>query len=360
MKLIDSRKGIGPHHIGIGKTRKLVDRGGALWGYYSTGYGYQAFLAQRGTLETFPSGFPYQGMAWGGGQFCMDGHNIALVAKGRTEFIAHGRRIPGRQFSAPWISGDWSTAVVHTKGQFLLVNKDKQKLIETDWHPSCLMVLPVGEGKAWLCGFRGKFPYEMDLVVAQVDEDLNVGPAIELGLCGVNDVHTFHFQGLSDEGYVSIVYLSPDMHVMHAQWAGGLWSVSPVADFPAIAPQNTILADGTIGILCADYDGQIWRLDGSPRAISDKGLVNMSPFWSRSQYGTGGLTTAPKSIDTKIPFMAVHLPDDPHEPSELYLGLAGEGEEGTPYRFPKHWGDEWLPAVCKNPDLMSKVFRRLA
>lgn len=359
MRLIDARKGIGPHHLGIGKTRKLIDRGGGLWGYYGTGYGYQAFLAPRNTLEAFNSGFAYQGMAWGGGQFCVDDKGVVAVARGRRELIVHEQKIAGAQFNAPWVSGDWYSAVVGTQGKFLVGYKDKQKLIETDWWASCLMVLPVSETKAWLCGFVGRFPVEMELVVAEIDSDLNVTNELRLGLCGVNDVHTFHFQGLSREGFVSIVYLSPDAHVMHAVWKGGMWSVTPVGDFPSIAPQNTELADGSIGILCADYKGQIWRLDGDkPRAISEPGLVNLHPVWSRTQYGTGGISAAAKSTDQSIPYLAVHLPADAKAPSELYLGLAGEGVEGTPYKMPK-LTEEFLPTVCKDPDRIPEVFRRL-
>jgi len=80
--LIDERIGISPHYLGIGKTRKLVDLGDRLLGFYSTGYALSWFVAERGTLEVTARGTLDEiGIAWGGGQFCVDhaGDDIHLV-----------------------------------------------------------------------------------------------------------------------------------------------------------------------------------------------------------------------------------------------------------------------------------------
>src|SRR4051812_12297948 len=98
--LVDERRQISPHFLGIGKTRKLIDTGRLLVGFYSTGYAIHWFAAQRATLDIVARGVLAETVpAWGGGQFCVD-HNddtihIVYTSLSRLTVIHRCGRVVG-------------------------------------------------------------------------------------------------------------------------------------------------------------------------------------------------------------------------------------------------------------------------
>ena len=79
---VDERLRVSPHFLGIGKTRKLVDTGDLIAGFYSSGYEINWLVADRSTLQVIARGVIADASpAWGGGQFCIDhiGDEIHIV-----------------------------------------------------------------------------------------------------------------------------------------------------------------------------------------------------------------------------------------------------------------------------------------
>jgi len=51
LALVDAREGIGPHHLAIGKTRKLFEKDGAIYAFFSRGYEIACAVFDAETLE---------------------------------------------------------------------------------------------------------------------------------------------------------------------------------------------------------------------------------------------------------------------------------------------------------------------
>ena len=374
--LIDERRLISPHFLGIGKTRKLIDTGRSLIGFYSTGYAIHWFAAQRSTLEILArSVLDDVAPAWGGGQFCVD-HvddtiHLVYTSLSRLTVIHRSGRASERgvvwepqarvalsattpTLAAPWISvergGAIWVSVVGRDNNFLVGHANardgermafRQRTLFSDapeWHHSCVQVLPYAKRRAVAVGFAGRFPVETVLVAKEIDDELNIGQSTVIGPCDVNDQITFHFQAFGDaeRGRATVTYLGPRGRIDHATWNGSAWAIAEaIVPFPTIAPQSTLLPDGKIGVVCADYEGRMFALAShskgwsKPRAISDAGLVTISPAFARTGYGTGGIISAVRGADGSMPFLASQMSLDPEGPSKLFLGRAGGDEALT-------------------------------
>ena len=257
--LVDDRAGIGPHHLAIGKTRKIFEKDNTIYAFFSRGYEIACSTFDADTLQLLGSQVLDCPVAWGGGAFCVDcdaSGRVALVFLHRnkhelclaTGTIEHGtiRWAPWRSLlvsaahqAAPWVemgldgtawcsvldrTGDFRIAVV--RGADVRVGdlfSDK----EEPWYHSCVQVCPVGNDRAVAIGFRGTFPTRTELVFKSVSADLKFGPSETLAPCNVNDRLTFHFQAVGDpaRGTAHIVYLDDALTVSHAylRTAGGRW-----------------------------------------------------------------------------------------------------------------------------------------
>ncbi len=297
--LVDERRQISPHFLGIVKTRKLIDTGRALVGTYSAGYAINWLIARRGTMEILARGTVSDAApAWGGGQFCIDhvGDIVHLVYTSLSRLTVMHRcgrmsedRIAWEPFervaiaattptlAAPWVSTDragsvW-VSVVGRDNNFVVAHASardgarfafrQRDLFEgkPEWHHSCVQVLPFSKRRAVAVGFAGRFPLETVLVAREVDDELNLGPSNVVAPCDVNDQITFHFQAIGDpeRGRAAVTYLGPGGRIDHATWNGAVWRIEEaIVPFAAISPQNTLLADGEIGVLCADYEGRMF------------------------------------------------------------------------------------------------------
>ena len=371
--LIEERRQISPHFLGIGKTRKLIDTGRFLVGFYSVGYAIHWFVARRASVEVIATGvLTDMAPAWGGGQFCVDhtdeAVHLAYTSLSRLTVIHRIGRIgddgidwePRARvalnattptLAAPWIAIDRAGAVwvsvVGRDNNFLVAHGNsrdgdriafrQRQLFEDkpEWHHSCVQVLPFTRRRAIAVGFAGRFPTETVLVSKEIDDELNLGASTVVGPCDVNDQITFHFQALGDpeRGRACVTYLGPGGRIDHATWSGVTWSIEEaIVPFATIAPQNTLLSDGEIGVLCADYEGRMFALASTqsgwtkPAPVGRAGLVTISPAFARTGYGTGGIISAARSSDRAIPYLASQVALDPEAPSKLFVGCAGGDE----------------------------------
>lgn len=349
---LDSRDHIGPHHLAIGKTRKLFERGGVIHAFFSIGYelvhacidGESFALLDKRTLD-----IP---IAWGGGAFCVDddgrgGVTLVFLHRNQHELCAvTGDEKDGdivwdawrslltsraRQ-AAPWVEvgpdgtawasvldrdGDFRLAVLPPNGEPKigdLFEKD-----ETRWYHSCVQVEPISKDLALAIGFRGEFPNRTELVFKTVSSDLKLGPAKTLARCNVNDRLTFHFQAVGDatRGAAHIVYLDNGLSVSHALYENDAWHVTenvvPVACF---APQICINEDGDAALIAPDYEGTLWRASwskakgwGATKKFRGS-APNISMSFAQTGYGTGGLISAARSTNGRVPFLFATIDDD--------------------------------------------------
>jgi hypothetical protein len=336
--VLDERSGIGPHHLAIGKTRKLFEHGGTVFAFFSRGYEIACARIGADTSEIheidrldFPA-------AWGGGAFCIDCDEtgrVSLVFLHRNQHelcFAAGHVVNGRidwdawrpllvssaHQAAPWVemgpdgtawcsvldrAGDFRLAVVAPSGDARVCNLFAGE--EEPWYHSCVQVLPVKKDQAVAVGLRGTFPTKTELVFKTVSANLELGRSIALAPCNVNDRLTFHFQAVGDaqRECAHIVYLDEELSVSHARFAGDKWTVTPaVMPFASFAPQICVHRRGDAMLLAADYEGRLWKCTRSvlsgwkePMELSESRGPNISALFAQTGYGSGGLITAAHS-----------------------------------------------------------------
>ncbi len=363
--LVDAREGIGPHHLAIGKTRKLFEKDGAIYAFFSRGYEIACAVFDAESLEMRSVQTLACPVAWGGGAFCVDcdaGGRVALVFLHRNQHelclvpgtIENGgvHWAPWRSLlvssahqAAPWveIGADgtaWCSVLDRTGAFRIAVVRGNDVRVdnlfcdkEEPWYHSCVQVCPVGDDRALAIGFRGAFPTRTELVFKTVSADLKLGPSETLAPCNVNDRLTFHFQAVGDpaRGSAHIVYLDEGLTVSHARFSDGRWTVAkrviPVASF---APQVTVDPKGDLLLLAADYDGHIWQasqpLSGAwSESMRLPGIAgpNVSALFAQTGYGTGGLISAARSDSGRVPFLLSEITDDRTARAELRLATAG-------------------------------------
>lgn len=362
---IDRRDGIGPHHLAIGKTRKLFEHDGVVHAFYSRGYEIahtRVDAATNAVLGTEVLALP---VAWGGGAFCVDnaGARVGLVFAHRNQHelcyaagkIAGGEiqwqgwrslLMSGERQAAPWLElgpdgtawasvvardGDYRLAVIKPDGA--VKTGGLFEAGETPWYHSCVQVEPFAKDRAVAIGFRGEFPRRTELVYRTVTRDLALGPATTLAPCNVNDKLTFHFQAVGDpvRGRAHIVYLDDGLTTSHAVYENGAWRVAkailPVASF---APQIAIDPEGNVVLIAAGYDGAVWHAVWSrpkgwskPRVIAGAEVPNISVSFSHTGYGTGGLISAARSSNGRVPYLFGNIEDDAAARARLALAVAG-------------------------------------
>jgi hypothetical protein len=359
--VLDRRDRIGPHHLAIGKTRKLFEHDGVVHAFYSRGYEIAHARLDPETLSPIATRVLPFPAAWGGGAFCVDNAagRVALVFLHRNQHelcFAQGTIENGEIAWAPWRSllvsrarqaapwlelgrdgtawasvldrdGDMRLAVMAPDGTARI--GDLFGKGETGWYHSCVQVLPVARDKALAVGFRGAFPRETELVFKTVGADLALGPSRTLAPCNVNDRLTFHFQAVGDpaRACAHIVYLDDGLSVSHAIYENGEWriakSILPVACF---APQITLDGDGNAVLVAAGYDRALWQAAWSrtkgwsqPRKIHGALAPNISPLFAGTGYGTGGMIAAARSETGRVPYLFAVVEDDLHAAASLYI-----------------------------------------
>jgi hypothetical protein len=367
---VDERGDIGPHHLAIGKTRKLFEMGNTIEAFYSEGYAIAHARLDAGTLERREAKpLPDFPVAWGGGAFCVDADDkgrvtLVFVHRNRHEFCV----VQGTASAEGIVWGGWKTllataapqaaawvetgpdgtawcSVLARDGDFrlALVAPDGSATTallfeanESPWYHSCVQVLPVGADEAVAVGFRGAFPAKTELVFKTVTRGFVLGPSQTLAPCNVNDQFTFHFQAVGDpaNGRAHIVYLDDGLSVSHAVYEKGAWHVDKnVMPFPSYAPQICIDDAGRLALLACDYEGAVWTASWrdrtgwtKPRAVEALPASTISGLFGRTGYGTGGLICAARSPSGRVPFLMGAITDERTARARLYaasLGLRG-------------------------------------
>ncbi len=365
--LVDERDQIGPHHLGIGKTKKIFQSNGSIYAFYSTGYAIHYDVLDAESLEVVAQhSLDGVAIAFGGGQFCIDYQDdqLHLVFTSRNRLaigymcgVCDNDEISWRSASqsilgstptlaAPWVEADhcgnvWAS-VVGRDGNFHVAYKpadgewQQERLFETGeepWMHSCVQILPIGAGSALAVGFRGDFPHQSELVFKSIDNNFNMSAAATLAPCNVNDQLTFHFQATGDSKNESahIVYLSDNLHVDHAIYINGDWHVeNNIIPTPAFAPQICLDKMGAATCISVDYDGKLWQAKWSEQAgwsssalLTGSPKVTISPAYGRTGYGTGGMIAAARTDDGTVPYITGCVDLDPRGPTKLYVGTVG-------------------------------------
>jgi hypothetical protein len=361
---LDERDGIGPHHLAIGKTRKLFESDGVIHAFYSVGYGIVHDRLDAESLALLSHAELDLPVAWGGGAFCVDliGDRAALlfIHRNRHEtflvrgaakdgIIAWTRAEPAMRTSggqaAPWVElgadGTAWCATLSRDGNFRFAVAAPGGAVadaplfaadETPWYHSCVQVEPIGADTALAIGFRGQFPTRTELVFKTVGRDLKTGASFTLAPCNVNDQLTFHFQAVGDpaRGRAHIAYLDTGLNTSHAVYENGAWTViQDVMPFPSYAPQITLDPDGKLAMVAVDYDGAIWTAsspDGhawtKPVQLAGLPASTVSGLFGRTGYGTGGLIAAARSSG-RVPFLWGVITDDHRARAKLYAASLG-------------------------------------
>lgn len=365
--VLDSREGIGPHHLAIGKTRKLFEHGGIVHAFYSTGYAIAYARLEAGGLTLLDTAQLDLPVAWGGGAFCLDDDGaggVCLVFLHRNQHelcaargtIAEGRvrfdgwrtlLVSGARQAAPWVEmgpggtawasvldrdGDFRLAVLPARGEPLV--GDLFAPGEARWYHSCVQMLPVGPDTALAVGFRGDFPSKTELVFKTVTATLALGEAETLAPCNVNDHLTFHFQAVGDaeRGRAHVALLDEGLSVSHALYEGGRRTVfKGVLPGPCYAPQICRSEAGGLALLAADYEGGLWTAawDGvwsKPRRVADVAGPNLSARFGLTGYGTGGLICAARSSTGRVPYLFGRIEDEAAARAGLHVAALGQGE----------------------------------
>jgi hypothetical protein len=361
--LIDARPRIGPHHLAIGKTRKLFEHEGTVHAFFSRGYEIAHARLDGETLAAIDTHILPLPIAWGGGAFCVDnaGAHVALVFLHRNQHelcYVQGKIEKGviawegwrslcvsraRQ-AAPWLEcgpdGTAWASVLDRDGDFRVVVIAPDGTVkvgdlfepgESRWYHSCVQMEPVGKDTALAISFRGEFPYRTELVFKTVGRDLSLGLAKTLAPCNVNDKFTFHFQAVGDvpRECAHIVYLDEGLSVSHAIYENSAWRVAKsVIGEASFAPQITIDANGNAALLAAGYDGAIrhaaWsRAKGWSKARKCDGAraPNASPAFQQTGYGTGGMIAAARSATGRVPYLFSITQEDAQ--ASLYAAQTG-------------------------------------
>ncbi len=330
--ILDRRVGIGPHHLSIGKTRKVFDRTLAVQAYYSIGNAIcHAIIDDKGRALTEELELP---VAWGGLSFTVDAGRILFVhADGQTLCLSEDRKtyktvfkMEG-QLSAPWLCGEqWS---VVERGNGVWVNGGPYKNL----HPSCVQLFDVGVA----IGFGGDFPTKTELRWKQGGTDWR-----PLVTCNVNDRTTFHFGATERDGEIFLAYLDDDLTVTLGRHKDGFWYFRHVIPIACFAP-NVSFVNGELNVFACDYYGTIWRWrEGYPLERLPIEGPEISPLYAMTGYGTGGMLIPPEIHGDRIPVLISHVRDDE---STLVLEFA-------PLRATNE-------AMCTDPSLIPSTFKRI-
>jgi len=361
--VLDARDHIGPHHLAIGKTRKLFARGGIVHAFFSVGYGIvHARIDER--FELIGKHTLDLPIAWGGGAFCVDDHDgrvvLVFLHRNQHEFcVVTGDEKNGEivwqdwrtllvsraRQAAPWVEigpdGTAWASVLDRDGDIRLVVLpangkprigDLFEAGEARWYHSCVQVEPIAKDKALAIGFRGEFPSKTELVYKTVSADLKLGPAKTLARCNVNDRLTFHFQAVGDaaRSRAHIVYLDNGLSISHALFENDQWHVTEnVVSAACFAPQIAIDPNGDLALVVPDYDGRLWtsawsKEKGWGEARTIPGLApNVSMQFAQTGYGTGGLISAARSTKGNVPFLFARIENDQMAHAKLYASAVG-------------------------------------
>jgi hypothetical protein len=362
---LDRRDGIGPHHLAIGKTRKLFEWQGTVHAFFSQRYAIGHARFDPVSLKLRDLRVLDVPVGWGGGAFCVDQDSrgrVTLVFLHRNKHelaVLHGDAsgndiawrgwqviARGTRLAAPWVEVDgegdaWCSVLAREGGfQIARVRRDGGFTTgdlfaagEAPWYHSCVQMLPIGSGSALAVGFRGAFPNQTELVFKTVSAHLALGPSQTLARCNVNDALTFHFQAVGDpaRGRAHIVYLDDGLTVSHAMFDKGAWTVTRnVFADASFAPQIGLDAAGGLTFLTADYDGAVWSAawlesDGwsKPQQVAGLPKLEISAAFGRTGYGTGGLISAARSSSGRLPFLMGVVEDDKTARAGLYAGVLG-------------------------------------
>lgn len=366
---IDERDHIGPHHLAIGKTRKLFERNNTIHAFFSRGYEIAHARIDAAGLRLVDARALDLPVAWGGGAFCIDddrtgGVTLVFLHRNQHELcIARGRieddailwsgwrtlLVSRARQAAPWVeigadAAAWAS-VLDRDGDFRLaiVTPDGREKVgdlfapgEARWHHSCVQMLAVRDDLALAVGFRGAFPAKTELVFKTVSAGLELGEARTVAPCNVNDKLTFHFQAVGDPAHdcAHIVYLDDALSVSHARFVGGDWQVSrAVLPFACFAPQICIDDAGGAALLAADYEGAVWSAAWSarqgwsaPRRVQGVPSPNISAQFGQTGYGTGGLIGAARSTNGRVPFLVGVIADESAARARLHAAVLGYGD----------------------------------
>lgn len=333
--ILDKRVGIGPHHLSIGKTRKIFEVGNHVHSFFSTGRGISH--ATWGKVEELK--LP---VAWGGFAFTVeqtrDGFRIAFVhADGHRLCISNDlggfetvleTRGP---LTAPWLSRHRWSVLERGKGVWIDGQLDRSPL-----HHSCVQLF----GNVAV-GFGGEFPLKTDLMWKRLG-----GEWSQLTGCNVNDRTTFHF-GATDDGMIHFAYLDMGLGVSLATYDGELWEFKrSIIPIPCFAP-NVSIVNGELNVFACDYHGTVWRWRNG--YALDRLAVqgpSISPLFALTGYGTGGMLIPPKIDGDRIPVLISHIEDEKTATARLELEL-------VPLRTTNE-------AMCVSPELIAQTFKRAA
>lgn len=374
--VLDERDHIGPHHLAIGKTRKLFEHDGVVHAFFSRGYaiGYARFCARTLALEDISElSLP---VAWGGGAFCVDddragGVCLVFLHRNQHELCAVRGTIENSRVrfgewqtlltsalhqAAPWVetgpdgtawasvldrSGDFRLAVIPREGPARI--GDLFGSDEAPWYHSCVQVVPVGADEALAIGFRGVFPSKTELVFKPVSRSLAMGNAATVASCNVNDHLTFHFQASGDpeRNRAHIAYLDEGLAISHAVYENEAWTTSRlVLPMACYAPQICCNDSGGLVLLAAGYDGAVrtacWNGNWTAaRTLDGIAGPNISARFALTGYGTGGLISAARACEGRVPFLFARITDEMAGRARLEAGVMGHGRglilsPGTP------------------------------
>ena len=160
---LDHRAGIGPHHLAIGKTRKLFEWRGTLHAFFSRGYEIAHARVDADSLEIKDIRQLHVPAAWGGGAFCVDHDPAGAVTliflhRNKLELAALKGQLTGddidwngwrpvlrsnARMAAPWVETDpdgnaWCS-VLARDGSFQIA-----RLSPAGWEPYCAQFVRPG------------------------------------------------------------------------------------------------------------------------------------------------------------------------------------------------------------------------
>ncbi len=324
--ILDRRSGIGPHHLSIGKTRKIFDDGSKVDVFFSTGRGIShAVVRYGGEVALGESPLP---TSWGGFSFTVDGGRICFVhADGKRLCVSDDLETyrtvleTDGPLAAPWLCGERWSVLERGNGVWIDGELDRSPI-----HHSCVQLF--GPDRA--VGFRGEFPTRTELC-----EKRTGGEWGRLAKCNVNDRTTFHF-GASRS---VIAYLDDGLAVSLV----GRRNIIPI---PCFAPNVSFIND-ELNVFACDYHGSIWRWREGSEVLERLPIEgpNISPLFAMTGYGTGGMLIPHEIRGDRIPILISRIEDE-------QTGTACLELEFAPLRMTNE-------TMSTNPDLITRTFRRI-